>query len=97
MENRIFRTIGMAILGTLLLLFVLPALLRLLIVAAVATTVYRFMRRRYLRKQANYYGYAYPQDHIRRVFAVPQTNTLNWSYAEETETQTENPIIIKIG
>lgn len=94
MENRIFRTIGMAIFGTLLLLFVLPAILRLLIVAAVVGTVYRFMRRRYFRRQANY---AYAQDPNLRAFAVPETNTLNWSYTEEAEVQTENLIIIKIG
>ncbi len=51
MKNSVLRKIGFGIVAILVLLFVLPAILRLLIVAAIAVMVLRLFRAAYLYKQ----------------------------------------------
>ncbi|HRK27838.1 MAG TPA: hypothetical protein PK239_11220 [Chitinophagales bacterium] len=51
MRNSVLRKIGFGIVATLVLLFVLPAILRLLIVAAIAVMVFRIFGAAYLYKQ----------------------------------------------
>ncbi|OWY24496.1 hypothetical protein C7N43_05960 [Sphingobacteriales bacterium UPWRP_1] len=96
MENRIFRTIGAGIAATLLLLFVLPAILRLLVVAAVVSFIYRIAKKRYLYKRAAYF---YQQNQPAANHTLPQYgNSYRHSYNPAFEQNvTENPVVIKIG
>ena len=51
MKNLVLRKIGFGIVATLVLLFVLPAILRLLIVAAIAVMAFRLFGAAYRYKQ----------------------------------------------
>ncbi|OWY22239.1 hypothetical protein C7N43_02170 [Sphingobacteriales bacterium UPWRP_1] len=97
MGNQIFRAIGLGIAGTLLLLFVLPALLRLLIVAAVVSFVYRLVQKRYRYKRAAYY---YRQDHPQAGYHLPphthQPYRQRYNPVFESN-HSEEPVTIKIG
>ena len=107
MENRIFRNIGIGIVGVLVLLFILPAILRLLIVGAVIGLIYRFMRGRSLRRAARYRYYMqqngageeYSPNREGNVFGtlVLPDNYLNIHPQDKGDWNRVEPVVIKIG
>ena len=107
MENRIFRNIGIGIVGVLVLLFILPAILRLLIVGAVIGLIYKFVRGRSFRRAARYRYYMkqngageeYSPNREGNVFGtlVLPDNYLNIHQQEKENWNRAEPVVIKIG
>lgn len=106
MENRILRSIVLGIAGILVLLFILPALLRLLIVGAVFALAYKFIqKRRFYRKlKYRYYTeqtenedgqYPYQKRQITDLLRMPVY--FQKDLTEPSELKDSNPLVIKIG